>query len=46
MKDTTTAQGVIELVCDGDHPLGRKVITVGEMVEMMKKMEIKEAICG
>jgi len=41
MKDLTTASGVIELVCDADRPLGRKVITLGEMVEL-EHMAVKE----
>jgi len=39
MKDLTTAAGVIELVCDGDRPIGRNVITVGEMVELYQMAE-------
>jgi hypothetical protein len=39
MKDLTTAAGVIELVCDADRPIGRKVITVSEMVELQLMAE-------
>jgi hypothetical protein len=39
MKDLTTAQGVIELVCDADRSIGRKVITIGEMVELYQMAE-------
>ncbi|CAJ1003917.1 hypothetical protein [Brevibacillus aydinogluensis] len=39
MKDLTTAAGVIELVCDGDRPIGRSVITVGEMIELQLMTE-------
>ncbi len=35
----TTAAGVIELVCDADRPLGRNVITIGEIVELHLKAE-------
>lgn len=46
MKDLTTAQGVIELVCDGDRPLGRKVITIGEMVELVQKEANEKTACS
>ena len=46
MKDLTTAQGVIELVCDGDRPVGRKVITVGEMVELEAMVEKEKTACS
>jgi hypothetical protein len=43
MKDLTTAAGVIELVCDGDRPIGRSVITVGEMIELANLAEKEKA---
>jgi hypothetical protein len=46
MKDLTTAKGVIELVCDGDRPVGRKVITIGEMVELEKMGEKEKTACS
>ncbi|MED1915797.1 hypothetical protein P4V64_10805 [Bacillus thuringiensis] len=46
MKELSTAQGVIELVCDGDHPVGRKVITLGEMVELERMAEKEKTARG
>jgi|GEM_PF-1165914 len=46
MKDLTTAAGVIELVCDADRPLGRKVITLGEMVELEHMAEKETTACS
>ncbi|WP_016741544.1 MULTISPECIES: hypothetical protein [Bacillales] len=46
MKDLTTAQGVIELVCDGDRPLGRKVITIGEITELVLMTEKEKTACS
>lgn len=46
MKDLTTATGVIELVCDGDRPIGRNVITLGEMVEMKRLAEKETTVCS
>ncbi|MGG1662924.1 hypothetical protein [Brevibacillus sp. NRS-1366] len=46
MKDLTTTQGVIELVCDGDRPVGRKVITISEMVEMELMIEKEKTACS
>ncbi|MED4581838.1 hypothetical protein P9578_03490 [Brevibacillus choshinensis] len=46
MKDLTTAAGVIELVCDGDRPIGRKVITLGEMVELEHLAENEKTACS
>jgi hypothetical protein len=39
MKDLTTAAGVIELVCDADRPIGRNVITLGEMYQLQQMAE-------
>ncbi|NRS15850.1 hypothetical protein HP398_05305 [Brevibacillus sp. HB1.4B] len=46
MKELTTALGVIELVCDGDDPVGRKVITLGEMVELERMVEKEKTARG
>lgn len=46
MKDLTTAEGVIELVCNADRPIGRKIITLGEMFELQQMAEKETAICG
>ncbi|MED1950478.1 hypothetical protein [Brevibacillus centrosporus] len=46
MKDLTTVAGVIELVCDADRPIGRKVITIGEMVEMEQMEEKEKTACS
>ncbi|GIO06258.1 hypothetical protein [Brevibacillus reuszeri] len=46
MKDLTTAAGVIELVCDGDRPVGRKVITLGEMVELEQMVDKEKTACS
>ena len=46
MKDLTTAQGVIELVCDGDRPVGRKVITIGEMIELKQMVDKEKTACS
>jgi hypothetical protein len=32
MKDLTEFAGIVEVVCDGDRPIGRKVVTIAEMV--------------
>ncbi|WP_047154099.1 hypothetical protein [Aneurinibacillus tyrosinisolvens] len=31
MKDLTEFAGIVEVVCDGDRPIGRKVVTIAEM---------------
>jgi len=46
VKDLTTAEGVIELVCDGDRPIGRKVITLGEMTELLMMAEKEKTACS
>ncbi|NGQ95048.1 hypothetical protein G3578_07600 [Brevibacillus sp. SYP-B805] len=46
MKDLTTAAGVIELVCDGDRPIGRQVITLGEMVELERMTQKETTACS
>lgn len=46
MKDLTTSAGVIELVCDADRPIGRKVITLGEMVELEQLAGKEKTACS
>lgn len=46
MKELTTARGVIQLVCDGDHSVGRKLITLGEMVELEQMAEKEKTARG
>ncbi|QRG65280.1 hypothetical protein [Brevibacillus choshinensis] len=46
MKDLTTAAGVIELVSNADRPVGRKIITLGEMVELQFMAENEKTACS
>ncbi|MBY0052320.1 hypothetical protein H7K32_11615 [Brevibacillus agri] len=46
MKDLTTASGIVELVCNADRPVGRKVITLGEMFALVQMEEKEKTACG
>ncbi|WP_027416491.1 hypothetical protein [Aneurinibacillus terranovensis] len=42
MNKLTDCMGAVEVVCDGDHSLGRKTLTIGNMIYLFEKSEMYE----
>jgi len=45
MNYLPTAESIIEMICDGDHPVGQRIITIGEMIELHQMTEKEKTAC-
>ena len=44
MKDLTAPDGIIDLICNADRPIGREMISIGEITELRKQAEKEGSI--